>query len=268
MRMVFDMKRKAVIIIASVMLVAGLALVLFPPLSNFIGRLIANSETGRFDSQVANAEDGSYSQAVKDKKVDKQGYPVGDDGKRTSDTRILYKVDIERLYKDSIKYNENLKENQNSLLTNQYSYTKSSLDLTKYGIFDGIYGYVSAPSIDMKLPIYLGANASTMSYGAAHLTYTSLPLGGKNTNTVLAGHTGYVGRIFFDNLRNLKISDRVTVTNYWSTLKYKVIQTKVLKPSESQDIFIKNNKDLLTMITCISNGNGGFNRYFVICERE
>lgn len=250
------------------MLAAGLALVLFPPISNFIGKMTANSETEKFDVQLENAEDGSYSQAVKEKKTDKEGYPVDKNGKRTSDTPVLFKADIARLYKDSVAYNENLKKNQNSLLTSKYSYTKPSLDLTKYGIFDGIYGYVCANSIDMKLPIYLGANASTMSYGAAHLTYTSLPLGGKNTNTVLAGHTGYVGRIFFDNLRNLKISDRISLKNYWETINYKVVATKVLKPSESQDIFIKKDKDLLTMITCISDGNGGFNRYFVICERE
>ena len=66
-----------------------------------------------------------------------------------------------------------------------------------------------------------------MSYGAAHMSATSLPIGGKNTNAVLAGHTGYIGRIFFDNLRNLKIGDWVSITNYWDTLNYKVVETKV-----------------------------------------
>ena len=99
------------------------------------------------------------------------------------------------------------------------------------------------------------------------MSATSLPIGGKNTNAVLAGHTGYIGRIFFDNLRNLKIGDRVSITNYWNTLNYKVVETKVNKPNESGDCYLQKDRDLLTMFTCISDGNGGFDRYYVICER-
>ena len=29
----------------------------------------------------------------------------------------------------------------------------------------------------------------------------------------------------------------------------------------------KSNKDMVTLITCISDNKGGFNRYYVICER-
>ena len=147
------------------------------------------------------------------------------------------------------------------------TYSQAAVNLEDYGITDGIYGYVTAETINMRLPIYLGANSSNMSYGAAHMSATSLPIGGKNTNAVLAGHTGYIGRIFFDNLRNLKIGDRVSITNYWDTLNYKVVETKVNKPNESGDCYLQKDKDLLTMFTCISDGNGGFDRYYVICER-
>lgn len=147
------------------------------------------------------------------------------------------------------------------------TYSQAAVNLEDYGITDGIYGYVTAETINMRLPIYLGANSSNMSYGAAHMNATSLPIGGKNTNAVLAGHTGYIGRIFFDNLRNLKIGDRVSITNYWDTLNYKVVETKVNKPSESGDCYLQKDRDLLTMFTCISDGNGGFDRYYVICER-
>ncbi len=271
------MWKKIVIIIAVIMLVLGLGLILFPPISNFIGAQIANSETEKFDRQVENAVDNSnsdlaigadtYEEAVNQGKIDKDGYPIDANGNRTSDIPVLFKADLDRLYRDSVEYNENLKTNQGSLLINDYSYTQPSINLPDYGIFDGIYGYVSAPTIGMRLPIFLGANNANMSYGAAHLTYTSLPLGGEKTNTVLAGHTGYVGRIFFDNLRNLKIGDEVILRNYWKDIKYKVAETKVAKPNQSQDIFLKDGKDLLTMITCISNNNGGFDRYYVICER-
>ncbi len=262
--------RKIVLGVAIVMLIAGIGLFMFPIVSNFVGTQIANSETEKFEDRIENVvdEDITFEDAHEQGKVDDEGYLVDENGDRKSEAPVVFKLDLDKLYKDSVKYNENLKTNQRSLLVDNYAYAQSSLDLSSYGITDGIYGYVFAESINMKLPIYLGANDATMSYGAAHLTYTSLPLGGKNTNTVLAGHTGYIGRIFFDNIRNLKIGDEVKLRNYWNNLTYKVIETKICKPNRSQDIFIKEDKDLLTMITCISDNNGGFDRYYVICERS
>ncbi|MGN0502738.1 MAG: class C sortase [Ruminococcus sp.] len=264
------MWRKIVTGVAIVMLVAGIGLFMFPIVSNFIGTQIANSETEKFDSRLENLVDDGLTcdDAYEQGKIDDEGYLLDENGNRASDNPVVFKADLDRLYKDSVEYNENLKTNQNSLLAYDYAYAQPSIDLSSYGITDGIYGYVSAESINMKLPIYLGANDATMSYGAAHLTYTSLPLGGKNTNTVLAGHTGYIGRIFFDNLRNLQIGDEVKLRNYWDNLTYRVVETKVCKPNQSQDIFIKKDRDLLTMITCISNNIGGFDRYYVICERN
>lgn len=251
------------------MLAAGIGLFMFPIVSNFVGTQISKSETERFEKQAENVveEKITFEEAVKEGRIDKEGYPVDEKGERTSDTPVVFKLDLDRLYRDSAEYNDGLKNNQSNLLGDGYSYVNPSLDLESYGIHDGIYGYVSAPSIDMRLPVFLGANNANMSYGAAHIMYTSLPLGGENTNTVLAGHTGYVGRIFFDNLRNLKIGDEVQLRNYWENLTYKVVETKVCKPDETQDIFIKQDKDMLTMITCISDKNGGFDRYYVICER-
>ena len=264
-----DVIRKIITVIAVIMLVAGLGLLLFPIVSNTLGTLTANSQTEKFDHQIENlVSDKTYKEALSYGEIDKDAYPIDKEGKRTSDMPKLFKEDLERLFKDSVEYNENLRENQASLLTNDYSYTVPSLNLSNYGINDGIYGYVSAPSIDMKLPVYLGANDLTMSYGVAHLTYTSLPVGGERSNVVLAGHTGYVGRIFFDNLRNLKLGDTVKFRNYWTTIEYEVVKTEIHKPSDSQNIFINDDRDLLTMITCISNGSGDFDRYYVICESK
>lgn len=270
------MWRKILTVVAVVLLVAGLGFVLFPPVSNTIGAQISKGEVNDFEQLAENVVEETddsgnpqtFQKAKEEGKVDDEGYPIDEDGNRTGDSQLVFKPDLDRLLRDSRDYNENLKQNQASLLTDSYSYVQPSLDLTSYGIFSGIYGYVSAPSINMELPIYLGASNANMSYGAAHLTYTSLPLGGERTNTVIAGHTGYVGRIFFDNIRHLEIGAEVQVTNFWETLDYKVVETVVYKPNETQAIFINDDRDLLTMITCISDGNGGFDRYYVICERE
>lgn len=176
---------------------------------------------------------------------------------------LHYQIDKEALRKDSLRYNEALKQNQNLLLTGT-NYIYAALDLTKYGIYDNIYGYVSAPSIGMELPIYLGANDETMSLGAGHLCYTSLPTGGEDTNVVLAGHTGYIGRWLFDGVVNLNIGDSVEVTTYFGRVSYKVTKVIDKSPQDGEIMFIEKGKDKLTLVTCIQ---GGAARRVVVCER-
>ena len=165
-------------------------------------------------------------------------------------------------------YNENLKKHQHELLTNEQSYQSPALNLSSYGITSGVYGYISAPSIGMELPIYLGGNDENMALGAAHMTYTSVPIGGESTNCVLSGHSGYIGRIFFDYIPSLSIGDAITVENYWNTLTYKVIDKQIHKKDESADCYITEGRDSLTLITCVSNGHGGFDRFYLFCERK
>ena len=268
------------IIIASILLLAGLALLLFPPISNYIGKQKARHKTEDYEktltyviSEDSDAGTGitqkTYADALKAGEVDSEGYAVDkESGKRTSSVPVVFKADLDRLRRDSIAYNEDLKKTQGSKFNGSGDFNgKSALDLRDYGIYDGVYGYVSAPSIDMLLPIYLGTSDSNMSYGAAHMTFTSLPIGGADTNAVIAGHTGYVGRIFFDNLRSLNIGDRITVRNFWETLTYEVSEKNTFKPNESAAAFIKEGEDLFTMFTCTPSASGDFDRFFVKCRR-
>lgn len=259
------MKKKILMVVAIILIVTSIGFFLYPTVSDCFMKGVIDEEIKQFDTQIEQIiDDTSYEEALEDGKVDDEGYLIDEEGSRISDTPVYYKIDLDRLYKDSVEYNNNIKENQYSLLVNESSYVSPALDLTKYGIFDGVYGYVSAPSIDMQLPIYLGANKGTMSYGAGHMTYTSLPIGGESTNTVLAAHTGYIGRTFFDNIGTLSVGDKVYLKNFWGTLEYKVVLKEVHQPNDSQRAFIEEGKDLLTMITCV---NSGKSRYYVICER-
>ncbi|MCH5304294.1 MAG: class C sortase, partial [Ruminococcus sp.] len=177
----------------------------------------------------------------------------------------VYKKDIERLKKDSIAYNKKIVNNQFTPFTSDF--TKSALNLSDYGIRDNIFGYISAPSINLRLPIYLGANNTVMNYGAAHLSNTSLPVNQNNTNCAIAGHTGYFGRVFFDNLQRLNVGESVSVRNYWQTINYRVVEKKTVTANKTTDLVISPEKRLLTLITCIKNDKGDFDRYLVICEQ-
>lgn len=95
--------------VAIAMLVVGIGLVAFPPISNFIGTQISNGEADGFDTRVEEVEDGSFEQAVKDGKVDEEGYKIDTEGKRTSKQPVVFKADLGRLFRDSVAYNKNLK---------------------------------------------------------------------------------------------------------------------------------------------------------------
>lgn len=254
--------RKLLTLLAIIVFITGLVLVLFPPISNTVGKIEAEKIAEDFDRRVEIIN--TNRRIKKAEKQNAEKHYVYDE----SDTGIdYYKVDIGKLYADSKKYNGKIRNKQESLLISDSAFTKPALHLSQYGIYDGIYGYVDIPKIDLKIPMYLGTQNDHMSCGAAHLTLTSLPIGDENSNSVLAGHTGYIGRIFFDNIRSLNQGDTVRVKNYWATLNFKVTETKVVAPSESQDIYIEDGRKKLVLVTCISNGYGGFNRFLVICEQ-
>lgn len=214
-----------------------------------------NSEKNTVESDGDNSDTGDSPQS--------DGYVYYSNNDRRQNN-----VDVNRLREASLKYNEALKIIQSSKLVGEESYTYAALDLTQYGIYDNIYGYVSAPAIDMELPIYLGVTEDNMAYGAAHFCYTSLPTGGESTNVVLAGHTGYIGRWLFDSIRYLDEGDEVNVKTYIGSLSYKVVDKKIKFPKESEDIFIDKGKDKLTLTTCIYDSEGNYKRCIVICERK
>ena len=259
------MWRKILTVVAVIMLTAGIGLVLFPIISNYVGGVISNSETEKFDNSVKNIIDMPFDEAVETGVIDSEGYPIDRTGKRISDLKALLKEDLDRLYSDSLNYNTSLVNNQGTPATSDY--TDAVLDLSDYGITDGVYCYISAPTIGIRLPVYLGASDSAMSYGAAHMSYTSLPMTTESANCAIAGHTGYIGRIFFDNLRRLNVGDRLSVKNYWETINYKVVDEKIVAENDSSDMYIKQGRQTLTLVTCISDGEGGFDRFLAICER-
>ncbi len=274
----FKLWQKITLTVAAVMLVAGIGILSFPYISNFFGQQRANGLIENFNNSLANvvpkgdsssAPGGvsakSFEEAKAKGEVDGEGYVIDSDGNRTSDSPVIFEYDLDALYRDSVKYNESLVNHQGTVDTTNYS--AAALKMSKYGL-SNFYCYLSAPSINMYLPVYLGANDEMMSCGAAHLAGTSLPIDQNNTNAAIAGHTGYIGRIFFDNIRKLEIGDTVTVHNYWESIDYKVIDYKVVAPNNSNDIYIKENRQLLTLITCIKSQKEGFDRYLVICEKK
>lgn len=165
------------------------------------------------------------------------------------------------------QYNETLYlENQKKLATRE-AYEAPGFDLTPYELETDVFAVLKIESIGLDMPVYLGANSSNLAAGAAVMGQTSLPIGGENTNCVIAGHRGWKGADYFKHLPEVKIGDTVTVDNLWETLTYTVTETRLIDSTDFGKIFIQPGKDLLTLFTCDYGANGVKYRYLVICTR-
>ena len=140
-------------------------------------------------------------------------------------------------------------------------------DLTAYGIEDEIIGVLEIPAMELTMPVYLGASDAHLASGAAVLGNTSVPIGGDNTNCVIAGHRGWRGADYFRHIDRLEAGNTVKLTNLWETLTYTVADIQIIQPHEANKIKIQQGRDLLTLLTCHPYASGGRQRYVVYCER-
>ena len=254
------MRYKILAVVALILVTVSLSLFAYPNVSKQVIQKKNDEIIEQFDEITDDVQDGDREEAIEDGVINEDGYLIDDNGEIVSDYPVVFQKDLDRLYQDSVAYNEALKDRQDL----DVDFSDAALDLTDYGIYDGVYGYINAPAIGLNVPIYLGASDGNMAWGGSHLMNTSLPLGGESTNTVIAGHTGYFGMVVFDYIPSLDIDDTVSVTTYFDTLNYRVISKKEITATETNDIYIVKGKDLLTLITCARMGKS---RYEVVCER-
>ena len=233
------MKQKLKLIFVSLMFIIGLVLFLYPLVNKYENKIEVNETKKNFEKTVEKLQEES-------KEEDSP---------------------LNKLYSDMKAYNEKIYKDKQSDLKDPWSYEQSSFDLTKYGVDNNIIGYIIVPHMEIELPIYLGANSDNMAKGAVHMSQTSLPIGGENTNCVIAAHRGYKGIPMFCDIEIMEIGDEVIIKNLWETLKYRVSNIKIINPSDSQEVLIQSGKDMVTLITCHPYTKNN-KRYVVYCERE
>ena len=165
------------------------------------------------------------------------------------------------------EYNCQLYAEKQSSLIDLEACEEPAADLTAYGIEDEIIGVLEIPAMELTMPVYLGASDTHLAAGAAVLGNTSAPIGGDNTNCVIAGHRGWRGADYFRHIDRLQVGDTVTLTNLWETLTYTVADIQIIQPHEVDKIKIQQDRDLLTLLTCHPYASGGRERYVVYCEK-
>ena len=164
-------------------------------------------------------------------------------------------------------YNRELYEDDQSKLSSLAATEQPGVLFSVSGQAGDVFGVLSIPKLEMEMPLYLGATDKHMADGAVQLGQTSIPIGGVNTNSVIAGHRGWNGADYFRYIPNLVIGDKIQITNLWETLEYTVTGTKIISPNDVEAIKIQPGKDMITLFTCHPYASGGRQRYLVFCER-
>jgi len=157
------------------------------------------------------------------------------------------------------------RENQENII-DPFNYHHPCFSMQPFGLDMNIVGILHIPAIELTVPIYMGTSLQNLTNGAAHLTHTSFPLGGNNTNSVIAGHRNQTYSQVFRDLRLLEIGDEIKITNILQTLIYEVVETRVIDTYVTDVLAIQDDRDLVTLITTHSRFNGRA-RYIVVAER-
>ena len=118
----------------------------------------------------------------------------------------------------------------------------------------GSMGYISIEKLHVQLPIYHGTDESVLQTSIGHLDWTSLPVGGESTHSVLSGHRGLPRAKLFSDLDKLTEGDVFTLNILNETLSYQVDQIRVVEPQDVTDLQIVPGKDYCTLVTCTPYG--------------
>ena len=246
--------RKIVILIMLLVFAAGLGIMLYPSLQGAITDHRIIQEAHEFLEML-------------------ETIPTKPEAEATEPTEPTEPIETEPvLYPELLNamqsYNQQIWEEKQAGLCDPWSYEQPSFTLGDYGLEDEVFGVITIPRLQLEMPIYLGATYKHMADGAAHLSQTSLPIGGENTNCVIAGHRGWGGASYFRYITELEAGDEVIITNLWGELRYTVVETKIIDPNDVEEILIQQDRELLTLLTCHPYASGGKYRYVVYCERN
>ncbi|MGM0113125.1 class C sortase [Enterococcus sp. DIV0187] len=118
----------------------------------------------------------------------------------------------------------------------------------------GIMGQVEIPSIDVKLPILHGTKESVIQKAVGHLEGSALPIGGLRTHTVLTSHTGLNHAKLFTDLTELEKGDHFYIRVLNRTLAYEVEAISVIEPDYTAALKAEKGRDLATLLTCTPYG--------------
>ena len=218
------MKRKILAILAILLGLAGLGVLLYPSVSNWMEQAKQRRQIAAY--QEAQAQMEQKRRAALLAEADRYNQKLAELGISFD---MLGEAEKEALLIDGKSYDE--------LLLAEDS---------------GVMGYLEIEKIKLKLPIYHGVSEEALEAGVGHLEGTSLPVGGETTHAILFGHRGLPSAKLFTDLDQLEVGDTFQITVLDRVLVYEV--TQVVLPEELNGLTTESDKDQVTLVTCTPYG--------------
>lgn len=119
---------------------------------------------------------------------------------------------------------------------------------------DGVMGYITIPRLDETMPIYHGTAESTLQVGVGHIDTSSLPVGGASTHAALSGHRGLPSAKLFTDLDKMEDGDVFYIKVLKTKLAYQVDQIETVLPDQTESLAITAGDDYVTLVTCTPYG--------------
>ncbi len=212
------MKGKMSTIILCIVFVVGLSLLLYPSVADYWNSFHQSRAIANYAEQVANLDFDKY----------------------------------RALLDDARAYNESLLQKGNRYFMSDENKEEYNNLLNVSG--NGIIGYIEIPSIHCSLPIYHGVEEKVLQIAIGHIDWTSLPIGGPSTHSVLSGHRGLPSAKLFTDLDKVQEDDVFMIRVLDETFTYRVDQILIVEPQEVSALAIVPGQDYCTLVTCTPYG--------------
>ncbi len=212
------LKKKIPNIIFGIVFLVGLAIFLYPSVSNYINSRNQSRAISTYQEALTGLSEEEYS----------------------------------KMWDEAYKFNDYLAERPMSFNLDYDEATRYSSILDATGT--GIIGYIEIENIGVNLPIYHGTEESVLQVGIGHLEGTSFPTGTTSTHVVLSGHRGLPSSKLFSDLDQMIEGDTFLLHILDKTFAYQVDQINIVLPEETQDLAIQSDKEYVTLVTCTPYG--------------
>lgn len=241
-------KSIAMRVLAAVLILTALGIGMFPRVLQYRSARELASTSARSEKRVAGwpypqADEAFAAAREYNKRLAKSGQPVIGEAKDP----------LAELYDDP----QNAANNASADGSDDSGDSASAKDKEYQSLLDsgdGVMGAIRIPKISVNLPVYHGTSELTLASGAGHLYGSSLPVGGKNTHSVITGHRGLVEAAMFTRLDEMRVGDYFYLDVMGRTLGYMVDRITEINPDDTSKLKIVPGEDRVTLMTCTPYG--------------
>ena len=207
-------------IIFGLIFIVGVAIFLYPSISNYINTKHQSRVVASYDEALANLTTEDYSS----------------------------------YWKAAKEFNERLVKAQSSSFLTLDGELKAKYYDTLDPTGTGVIGTIEIENIGVRLPIYHGTEETVLQMGIGHLEGSSFPTGTTSTHCILSGHRGLPSAKLFTDLDQMIVGDTFLLHILDQTFAYQVDNISIVLPEDTGGLGIVDGEEYVTLVTCTPYG--------------